>query len=761
VIGVTDSVLRLRLGALSTAIVCVSISALIVVPTAAAEKTHLFDSATTANFGSIEHPLGLSIDQSNGDVYAASLDRGSIYKYTASGEPVTTFGGGSGHATVPFGPWQLAVDQASHDLYVTSGEYGNTVEKLDSEGHVVTSFGTNGNLTVAEPIGVAVDPSNGNLYVASYAESKIEVFSSAGVQITEFSTLPATPTSLAVNASGQVFVGGGYGGYGGLERFSPSGSFEGLVQGGAYQGVAIDPATGDVYASQPEELFQYSPSGETLISKFGSGVVSDAWGIGVNESTEEVYAASFAGSSIDAFGPMVVLADVSTDPPSPENVEHTTAMLTGHIDIAGGPPVTKCVIEYGPTTEYASGKVPCENTTPITASTDVSATITSLSPPTNYHYRFAATNEGGTSFGQDQTVEPPAIFGLQTNQATEMSTTTATLNGTFQVDSEGGPTHYYFEWGLGKAYGKKTPTSSESTSGVRDVSVVIDNLTFYTLYHYRIVATNSFGTAFGADQSFYTESPNPPSIDSSSSSNVTPEEAVLHADVNPGFGPTIVRFEYGPDLSYGSKTPPSNSIGEDGVDHPVSSAITGLQPGTTYHYRALAVNFTGLVVGPDRTFDTPSLPVVSGGAASNVTQTTATISASIQPSFSPTTYHFEYGLTSLYGSSTPQSASIGSDMSVHAATATVAALTPATTYHYRVLATNTIGTASGSDRTFTTAAPPPPPAACRHGFVSKQGKCVRKPAACRHGFVRRQGKCVRKRRGHHHKSRRHNRGGKE
>ena len=128
-----------------------------------------------------------------------------------------------------------------------------------------------------------------------------------------------------------------------------------------------------------------------------------------------------------------------------------------------------------------------------------------------------------------------------------------------------------------------------------------------------------------------------------------------------------------------------------------------------------------------------------------MTQTTATLGAQINPELAATTYHFQYGPSASYGSSTPQSASIGSDNSVHAASAAISGLEPGATYHYRVVATNAIGASDGPDQTFTTApavvkVPPvenTPPIKCKKGFVKKHGKCVKKKrhhhTAHRHG----------------------------
>jgi hypothetical protein len=107
---------------------------------------------------------------------------------------------------------------------------------------------------------------------------------------------------------------------------------------------------------------------------------------------------------------------------------------------------------------------------------------------------------------------------------------------------------------------------------------------------------------------------------------------------------------------------------------------------------------------------------------------------SIHPGYRPTTYHFEYGLTDHYGSSTTESPSVGSDNAVHPVSASISNLAPLTLYHFRVVATNAIGVTDGPDQTFSTleGAPvvtlPPPTLTCKKGFVKRQGRCVRKPS---------------------------------
>jgi phosphodiesterase/alkaline phosphatase D-like protein len=282
------------------------------------------------------------------------------------------------------------------------------------------------------------------------------------------------------------------------------------------------------------------------------------------------------------------------------------------------------------------------------------------------------------------------------------------------------------------------------------VTADLSGLTPFAIYHYRIVAIRSDGKGFptrGRDQTFSPAPSQRPSVDETSFSNVSPTSVSLNALINPNKASTSYRFQYGLSPSYGAQTYPSESIGSDQVDHAVTSTLTGLQPGTTYHFRVVAVNINGPANGEDVTFNTPAAPAVFDTSATGITTTAATLGASLGAGYRSTTYHFEYGLTSTYSAHTPESSSIGADNLAHAVAATVSGLAPSTTYHYRVVANNEIGTTDGPDRTFTTAAtppesggpPPPTPVACKKGFVKKHGKCVKKPKKHRSKHKRRGG----------------------
>jgi hypothetical protein len=94
-------------------------------------------------------------------------------------------------------------------------------------------------------------------------------------------------------------------------------------------------------------------------------------------------------------------------------------------------------------------------------------------------------------------------------------------------------------------------------------------------------------------------------------------------------------------------------------------------------------------------------PTLTTGAATNIEPTTVTLNGFVTPNGANTTYYFQYGTSSLYGSVTP-AATVVSGSGRTKVTAAVSGLASATTYHYRLVAQNSVGVARGAHRTFKT-----------------------------------------------------------
>lgn len=98
-------------------------------------------------------------------------------------------------------------------------------------------------------------------------------------------------------------------------------------------------------------------------------------------------------------------------------------------------------------------------------------------------------------------------------------------------------------------------------------------------------------------------------------------------------------------------------------------------------------------------------PNVTAGAASQVTQNSATVAGQINPNARATTWHVEFGPTSSYGSQTPTQ-SLTPGVAAVPVTAVLSGLATHTVVHYRFVASNADGTTSSADATLTTSAPP-------------------------------------------------------
>jgi hypothetical protein len=98
-------------------------------------------------------------------------------------------------------------------------------------------------------------------------------------------------------------------------------------------------------------------------------------------------------------------------------------------------------------------------------------------------------------------------------------------------------------------------------------------------------------------------------------------------------------------------------------------------------------------------------PGVTTGAFANLTANSATLLGKVDPNQAATTYLFQFGPTTLYGTATPVAAA-GDGNSPLNVLVNLTGLAPATTYHYRLFAHNRNGTVRGADRTFKTPAQP-------------------------------------------------------
>ena len=97
----------------------------------------------------------------------------------------------------------------------------------------------------------------------------------------------------------------------------------------------------------------------------------------------------------------------------------------------------------------------------------------------------------------------------------------------------------------------------------------------------------------------------PPLVTTTAASAITATSANLLGTVNPNGLPSTARFEYGPTSAYGSKLRVTLAPDNGSAAQNMSVSLSGLQPGTTYHFRLTATSDGGTTLGDDMTFATP------------------------------------------------------------------------------------------------------------------------------------------------------------
>jgi PKD domain len=216
----------------------------------------------------------------------------------------------------------------------------------------------------------------------------------------------------------------------------------------------------------------------------------------------------------------------------------------------------------------------------------------------------------------------------------------------------------------------------------------------------------SIGWGLGTGDIIDDDAANPPIASTGNPSAIGTGQATVAATVNPKGEATTAYVQYGTSTSYGKQTA-AQTLPADGSDHGLSFNVTGLLPGTTYHYRVVATHdathATGY--GDDKTFTTgsppPPAPTAKTGLANPVDVHTATIRGVVNPRGTATTAYLQYGKTAAYGLRTV-AIDVGAGGVDKSVTFELTRLAAKTTYHYRVVAAHAGATAYGSDITFTT-----------------------------------------------------------
>jgi hypothetical protein len=472
-----------------------------------------------ASFGSgqVEGPLGVSVDQASNDVYVASFESPDrLKKFDASGSllrPPSPFGNGVEFFVFEFFSG-VAVDAVNGHLYAVDG-LGQEIQSYDgSTGALLSHFSVAGSGNffggAVTAVQIASDPA-GNVYLPNAPNNEIQEVNPEGGVLQTIAGAGGNalkePTGVAVDSSGNVYVADT--GNARVEEFGPTGAFVNTTASPGVQAVAVDEA-GNLYVGENSgtgfHVVVYDHTGAQL-ADFGLGTIGSS-GSGAIDTlavgpTGRVYVTDGGNNLVWIYAQQSAPSFLNV---SSSAVKQTSATLNATIDPNNAD--TTYHFEYGTSSAYgASVPVPDANVgNGIDGPVVVGRELSGLQPGTTYHYRVVARNAIGPTVGPDRTfaTPPPQAPIVNTGQATGVAQNTATLTGT--IDTQGFQTGYEFDIGTDTSYGTRIFGDAGAQPGAQALAVGMQGLAPASVYHYRIAATNVFGTTYGADQEFTTGS---------------------------------------------------------------------------------------------------------------------------------------------------------------------------------------------------------------------------------------------------------------
>jgi DNA-binding beta-propeller fold protein YncE len=507
--------------------------------------------------GQFSFALGAAVEQISGDVLVVDDGADRIQRFTAAGDFLGQFGSagtGAGELQEPKG---IAVEQVTGDVYV-SDQGNRRIDEFTATGSFVRAFGwgvENGEAKLqscttatscraglegsgAGELGAdvgypAVDPTNGDLYVADSANKRIDEFTAAGAFVRAFGwgvadgaakaetctitcqagatgSGPAqfgegSPTRITATPSGDLYVVDP-----GNDRVQELDASGGLVaerfafsslSGYAPSDVAVDPASEAIYiAAQGEDgsqVLELEPNG-TLLATAPQGIyLPSAGGLAAGSDGELLYVTPTR---------VLVLSDTPATAPTATvsaatGVGANTATLHGTVnpqESAANSLQTRYAIQYS--TDQANWSTAGEGQLPAGASPmPVSATAEDLIAGTKYYVKVLVERELGAGSAESaiETLSTPYAAPLISGESvSSLGRTEATVSAS--VDPESLASTYEVEYGTTAAYGSSSPeTNLPAATASTPVQVRLSGLQAGTLYHYRFVASNGSGRSSG------------------------------------------------------------------------------------------------------------------------------------------------------------------------------------------------------------------------------------------------------------------------
>ena len=470
-------------------------------------------------------------------------------------------------------------------------------------------------------------------------------------------------------------------------------------------GVAVDRSNDHVYvANLTEGIFQFESGGAPVLPEPFAGF-SRASGVAVDPENQNVYVYEAEAQEVDTFEPTGTELRHFTVTGGQFKFVQIASDSSG--DIYYPNQAVNTVQEFAPAAEGASptpvleieGQAVGAFNAPQGVAVDASGNVYVADSGNGRTVRIEAgtgtqsvVDAGGT---QDVTVDPVSgdVYALDLNEEGSCEPLSAPCYRVHAYHS--GETTPFAEFGQGTIGTGALPDHLAVDHNTGDVYVSVSGETQHKVWI------------------FAPETPPQVAYPSPAVTGASPSAATLHGEVNPEGNETACHFEYGTTKAYGTLVPcQPELVGEGSEFNAEAVTISGLKANTQYHFR-LGAKTPGIPVidGADQVFTTPQAPAIDSASVANLTSGSADLMARINPNGSGTTYHFQWGTSTSYGTNVPiPDADIGSGMTDVAATTHLSGLSAKTTYHWRILATSANGTTgAAADHTLTTLEAPSPP----------------------------------------------------
>jgi hypothetical protein len=599
---------------------------LVLAPTALASKTpvdSIGSGLSGTSGGLFNAPRGIAVNQSGaggvpaGTFYVVDTNNNRIQQFDSTAKFIRTWG------------WGVSTETAQFEICTVAA-------------NCRAGLGGSGPGQLNRPQGIAVDQSNGNLYVTDQGNRRVDVFNAVGVFEGAFGW--GVSTGAAAFQFCTTFTP-----CRAPNTTTPTGGQAGKF-GSAIGYPAIDPVAGKVYVADVSNrrIDVFTPtlsgslvSGVTFTAGFGWDVSTAVGtefevctGVDCKLGTGGAGAGQFAATkspsevALDSTGNAYVLDPgnnrVQKFDSTPSLLDSsfgaaalTTAFSGGALqDIAVDPSAEPNHLLVAGAAGADENRVRVAELDSTGASVDVHGV--GLTPTASTGLGVASESLGGNIYLSssnglfDHFID--ILNAAPVVDSVTVAGTTATFSGT--VVSNGFDVTYHFEYSTDGTSWTAVPVPDEdagSAPSTIPVSQEVKGLTGSQPYRVRLVANrpSGGGRAVSAEAGFSTGAA-APAISATHASNVTDTTATLNAVLNAQNEATTYHFEYVDDAGFqaggysgASSTPvPAAQLGAGTGAVAIGRDAAGLQASTVYHFRLVATNASGTTKGEDAVFTT-------------------------------------------------------------------------------------------------------------------------------------------------------------